>query len=382
MNILYTVCPGGGSEIATCMLAKTLSEQGHDVSLLYVTKEKRFQPWTDVGKCHVYETPVQPWHYYVYLALLKRGSVGTALRNMEFSRSFCSKVRSLHKKHRFDLIEALEIFLLPSMVEQIPYTMRLHSTEWTWRKFVGEKMRFADHLEKKLLTWSMNKAHALSSPSRFLGDYIQRSCALRHPIKEIGISVDSDLFVPSGRKDDPPLVLFAGRIEKRKGADIFLKAIPKIKARFPKSSFALIGGSELDVAALALDVPEGTMTIPKIFHRGSIPWFQRASVLVVPSRWDNTPCTILEAMCCETAVVATRVGGIPEIVEDGKTGLLVDPEDVEALTEAVVSLLEDEDRRRQMGKMGREKAVREHDLRVVAEKMMKYYEDALNQRCI
>jgi len=82
----------------------------------------------------------------------------------------------------------------------------------------------------------------------------------------------------------------------------------------------------------------------------------------------------LEAMACETAVVASAVGGIPEVVEDGVTGLLVPPADPEALATAVNELVADPERARQMGVAGRRRAVEQFSWRAVAERTAELYE--------
>lgn len=105
-----------------------------------------------------------------------------------------------------------------------------------------------------------------------------------------------------------------------------------------------------------------------------------ATVFVCPSIYEPFGLVILEAMACETAVVASRVGGIPEIVVDGETGYLVDydPEDADAFTtvlaEKIRSLLDDPGRARAMGEAGRERAVATFGWPSIARKTADLYE--------
>jgi len=111
--------------------------------------------------------------------------------------------------------------------------------------------------------------------------------------------------------------------------------------------------------------------LPKIYNN--------ADILVVPSLYDNSPYTCLEAMSCGVPVVGTSAGGMPEYIDDGQNGLIIPPEDVDALVAAVVRLAEDKDRLVEFGESAREKAVREFEREAVAEKITKLYWGAIKK---
>ena len=98
-------------------------------------------------------------------------------------------------------------------------------------------------------------------------------------------------------------------------------------------------------------------------------------VLVQPSRADNFPLAVLEAMAAGVPVVATRVGGIPELVLDGETGLLVEPESPTALAEALDGLAASPERRRGLGRRGRERAGEEFSPELTARRTVALYRD-------
>jgi starch synthase len=157
-----------------------------------------------------------------------------------------------------------------------------------------------------------------------------------------------------------------------------MQAIPLILRKHPDCRFAFIG-------RVSDDVKDRVATMSSFVHflgvrprEELVSWYQRASVFVAPSRWDNSPNTIYEAMACGTPVVASRVGGIPELVDDGRTGLLVLPGDPKALADAINTLLCDSAKRRQMEIAAREKAVTEYRVDQVVRKNLVLYQRALS----
>ena len=178
-----------------------------------------------------------------------------------------------------------------------------------------------------------------------------------------------------------PSVVFVGRITHQKGVTHLLDAAGAIDA-----------GAQLVLAAGAPDTEElARETESKVerlrTERGGIVWIEKmlerrevvqllthGTVFVCPSVYEPLGIVNLEAMACETAVVASDVGGIPEVVEDGVTGLLVPPADPAALAAAVNELLADPERARRMGEAGRRRAVEQFSWRAVAERTVVLYE--------
>jgi alpha-maltose-1-phosphate synthase len=100
-----------------------------------------------------------------------------------------------------------------------------------------------------------------------------------------------------------------------------------------------------------------------------------ATAFVCPSVYEPLGIVNLEAMACGTAVVASKVGGIPEVVADGETGLLVPPDDPEALAEALNALARDPERANAMGEAGRQRAISEFDWGSIAVQTAKLYHE-------
>jgi alpha-maltose-1-phosphate synthase len=198
----------------------------------------------------------------------------------------------------------------------------------------------------------------------------------------------TDVLARHGLDPDRPYVLFVGRITRQKGVPHLLRAVRRIT---PEAQVVLCAG--------APDTPEidrefrdlfeelsgsraGVHWIPKMLPRPDvIQLLTHAAVFVCPSVYEPLGIVNLEAMACGTAVVASRTGGIPEVVDDGRTGLLVDVDDEfeERLAHALDSVLADPKTARCMGEAGRERAVGEFGWDTVARRTVRLYEEVLEQ---
>ena len=196
----------------------------------------------------------------------------------------------------------------------------------------------------------------------------------------------SGVDVLEGLGVDPsvPYALFVGRITHQKGLEHLLRS-----ARSWPGQLVLCAGApdtpeiEAVVSALVAELQAsrpGVVWVREMLPRPSlVQLLSHATVFVCPSVYEPLGIVNLEAMGCGTAVVASRVGGIPEVVADGETGLLVDlgPRFEDDLAAAVTTLLDDPTRAGAMGRAGRERAVREFGWDAIARQTVEVYEGAL-----
>ena len=160
-----------------------------------------------------------------------------------------------------------------------------------------------------------------------------------------------------GLRDVSRIVLYVGLLVPAKGLDDLFDALEMVDD--PKIQCVLVGGGQL-LEELKARTMIGVLTKRVVFAgaRSSeeIPvWMNASDVLVLPSKSEGRPNVVLEAQACGVPVVATSVGGIPELIEDGVDGILVPPGDCAALAASLKSLCADEDVRRQYGKAARRK---------------------------
>ncbi len=181
-----------------------------------------------------------------------------------------------------------------------------------------------------------------------------------------------------------PAVIFVGRITRQKGVPVLLRAAAGLAA---EAQLVLLAGQP-DTPELAAEVTDlvtslqtsraGVIWIPEMLpKREVIQLLSHATVFACPSRYEPLGIVNLEAMACGTAVVGTRVGGIPEVVADGETGLLVPPDDPAALAAALNTLILDPARAAAMGAAGRKRAVAEFGWDAIAAQTAELYASLL-----
>lgn len=183
-----------------------------------------------------------------------------------------------------------------------------------------------------------------------------------------------------GVAPDDVLIGAAGRLEPIKGFTYFVEAARAIAEVEPRAQFALAGDGALAQALREQARPLGDR-FRWLGWRGDIPGLMAAmDVLVVPSVNEGMGRVLLEAGAAGVAAVASRVGGIPDIVDDGETGLLVRPRDAGAIAEAVLALARSPERRRWMGETARAKIVPHFSLRTMVERIEALYEELAHEK--
>lgn len=179
-----------------------------------------------------------------------------------------------------------------------------------------------------------------------------------------------------------PYVIFVGRITRQKGLPVLLRAASALD---PSAQLVLCAGAP-DTPELAAEVSDlvsglrasrsGVIWIPEMLPKPSvIQLLTHALAFACPSVYEPLGIVNLEAMACGTAVVGSCVGGIPEVVDDGVTGLLVPPDDPAALADALNALLRDPDRARAYGEAGRARAVGEFSWSTIAAETVALYRE-------
>jgi len=241
-------------------------------------------------------------------------------------------------------------------------------------------------------------ARAVFVPSRPV-EAFQASLRPRQRVERIACGVDETRFdrtryeaerarAELGIPGPAPVVMTVGRLQYGKGQHVFVEAAAPVRERIPSARFVVVGdalfglepGYAPALRARAREVGGGAIVFAGF--RPDVPALLcAADVLVLPSVFpEGSPVAVLEAMAMEVPVVATSVGGVPELVRDGETGLLVPPGDVAALAAAVVRLLSDRAGAVAMARRARQRILERHTVTSMVDRLersfMRVLEDA------
>jgi glycosyltransferase involved in cell wall biosynthesis len=159
-----------------------------------------------------------------------------------------------------------------------------------------------------------------------------------------------------GIPEEKQVVLFIGRIHQIKGIDLLVSAFYKLlkTQEFPNTVLVVVGPDdgylkELIVLIRRLGLQKSVYHVGPLYGRAKLEAYVDADIVVVPSRYEIFGNVVLESYACYKPVIASKVGGLPEIVINGKTGLLVNPEDTEELASAMATLLSNTELRKWEG---------------------------------
>jgi len=204
--------------------------------------------------------------------------------------------------------------------------------------------------------------------------------------------VDLEVFRPAGESDgarsatsDAPRLVVARNLEPVYDVATALRALARIRVKAPRAHMSVAGSgperARLEALASELGLQGAVTFTGRLENHEMVGLYRGASVVLNPSRVDNMPISILEALACGVPVVSTNVGGIPDLVSDGRTALLVPPEDPEAMAAATVSLLEHRGRADTLRTAGLELA-RDYAWPRVRERWRDVYRAAVGRRAV
>jgi alpha-maltose-1-phosphate synthase len=288
---------------------------------------------------------------------------------------------------------------LSALLYGIPHVLTAHSLEpmRPWKaEQLGGGYRMSSWVEKT----AVEAADAVIAVSSGMRDDVLRTYPVLDPnrVHVVRNGIDTDVWYPTqpepgdsvlaelGVDRNRPIVAFVGRITRQKGVAHLIAATHHFA---PEIQLVLCAGAP-DTPEIAAEVTSAVQELAKI--RSGVFWVREmlpigkireilsaATVFVCPSVYEPLGIVNLEAMACATAVVASDVGGIPEVVADRQTGLLVhydatDPAFFEQrLADAVNSLVAEPERARQYGQAGRQRCIQEFSWAHIAEQTLEIY---------
>jgi glycosyltransferase involved in cell wall biosynthesis len=372
----------GGVGSYTYEMAHALVQAGYRVTVI-ARATKHEQVTNDAGVEVHRVLPAPDWGRYPGLWRINRVWPG-------FAWSAMVRLRQIHSRFPIDVVESSECradsFFIPWIQNRPRIVTRLH-TAWI---FIDRMNAIAPDQKKRLIYWlegqTIRKADIITAPSQAVVDLTRTWVPIsQSQVFVVPNPVDTLLFSPGDeRRGDE--ILFVGRLERNKGVGDICQALPNLLQRHSKVDFRFVGSDSVDEKGRSWRERILNNLHPKDrkrVHFEHVPRarlverYRQAGVCVLPSLWENFPYTVLEAMSCATPVVATRTGGIPELVDNGVTGVLVPSANPSQLAETLLNVFEDRELRNRLGQNARRQVVDRCSTKSIVPKMLEVYEAAL-----
>jgi len=244
---------------------------------------------------------------------------------------------------------------------------------WAWRPYNAMRWLKAVLHRRMLLSW----VDLLIAPSEHLAGWLRKSLHTDRVVHLANFAREPGGSPQTSRK--PDRLLFAGRLGPEKGVDILLRALVTVAASRPQVSLEIAGDGPQRPWLTGLSVRLGVAD--RVVWTGPLQpdelgrRYREAGIFVLPTLWmENCPVAVLEAMSYGTPVVATRIGGLPELVEDRVTGALFERADVSGLAAALLELLGEPERTAAMGRAARRSFLDRHSASGHARRLVGLYQ--------
>jgi len=343
----------GGSGIIATELGKMLALRGHHVHLISSEMPVRLGDYQPGLSFHRVETPSYP-----------------LFREPQYLLSLANKVVQVSREERLDIVHAH--YAIPHataayLARQIlasgddPSVPRvittLHGTDIT---LLG-----ADRSYKEIVSFSIQRSDRVTAVSNSLKADTYRELGVTCDISVIPNFVDCDIYhrrdvtalraqlAPAGER----LLIHVSNFRPVKRVTATVEILARVCRRVPAKLLMVGDGPDMGEASRLARTLGLTDRVEFLGEQELVvPLLSASDVLLLPSSQESFGLAALEAMACEVPVVASRVGGLPEVVEDGVTGFLPPPADLDAMAQSVVLLLTDANTRRRMAEAARRSA--------------------------
>lgn len=374
MNIGITVYPTyGGSGIVGSELGRDLAERGHNVHFISSVLPTRVTELND--RVHFHEVEMMSYPLF---------------EHQPYDLALATKMATVARAEKLDLLHvhyaiphSISAILARESIKQkryVPVITTLHGTDIT---LVG-----ADRSYLPITRYGLQQSDGVTAVSKFLQkatietfdfddvEVIPNFICGCHYRRQPGSPLRNEL-APNGEK----LLVHVSNFRAVKRPVDCVEILARVRAKGGRARLVMVGdGPERGAAiyrAEQLNVQDDVLFVGK---QGNIPnYLGVADVFLLPSELESFGLAALEAQACEVPVIATRIGGIPEVVSEGETGYLSDVGDVEKMSEDTLTLITHEDVQRAFGEKGRELALQRYGSDKIIPQYISFYESVLEK---
>jgi L-malate glycosyltransferase len=371
MKIGITCYPTyGGSGVVATELGLELAQRGHDIHFISYAQPIRLRGAE--ANIHYHEVEVSRYPLFDYPPY----DLALATRMAEVAQLYDLDLLHVHYAipHSVSALLARQMLASGSRGRRLPFVTTLHGTDIT---LVG-----LDRSYLPITRYSIEQSDGVTAISNYLRDRTQRVFDVKNKIEVIYNSVNCDVYArdpkavaqmrPEYAPNNERLLVHLSNFRPVKRITDVIEIFDRVHKQIP-SRLLLIGDGPDRSVAEWLAVQKGIHS--DVLFLGKQDQVQDklaiADIMLMPSELESFGLAALEAMACEVVPIATRAGGVPEVIEHEKTGYLADVGDVDTMARYAIELLNNEDRLREMGKQARAVAMD----RFCSTKIVKQYED-------
>ncbi len=387
---------GGGVFTHTRKISKKLIELGHKVTV--IATRKKGEPKRDaIDEIPIVRVRTTTIPLYFVSELYAR-----ATRIFSYSLSAAMKIKELQTQQRFDVIcgQGVSGFagVLVRQIHSLPLMIR---TAWP---YIGIKNICLSERGNSLDRWRIEATHfplvimdklactsaeKITALSKSLAYEISEGYNIPYERIEIipnGISVKEyenvacDEIKEKYNLWDTINVLFVGRINQRKGVDYLIDAIPKVLQNVKNIRFLLVGSGNTifyKKRARELGIEQYINFVGHISHEDVSKYYASADIFILPSLYEGMPFVVLEAMAAGKPVISTNIAGIPDIINNGHTGFLIEPKNVNAIAKYITMLAKNEKLRKNVGNNGKENIKKFFNIENVSKRLLSVFEQTI-----
>jgi glycosyltransferase involved in cell wall biosynthesis len=355
MKILQVISMGyacGGAEKSVLMLRDGLRARGHEVKIVSSDRDPDVPHFSDYECRHIQgKTPLglfrHVWSTSAY-RVLKRAisefkpdvvhfhTMGELSPSVLFACGDTPALLTVHGPEEYTA-SMLEWYLPPAVFKGD--ISKRHLTPQGWGYYL-----FFKYLQRPLYAFGFRRLKMIISPSKYLASKLAEE-HFKPPVSQLynGIALPAKQPLPNTSN-----LLYVGRLEAVKGVDVLLRAMPEILKHQPTCRLRIVGEgpdrARLEALAAEYDITASVTFCGWLTGDALLAEYARAILLVIPSVWpENLPTVSIEALAVGRPIVGSRVGGIPEVIQDTVTGAIVQPGNSQALADAIAKLLTDPD---------------------------------------
>jgi glycogen synthase len=382
--------PYGGIATYTRQAARWLAAHGHEVHVILVSRVGPHGTEDDAGVI-VNTVPtrrIRPRRLLAYagsvpgLAFLREAYAGWNL--LEDTLGAWKAVDRLSRPRPFDVIEVADFSGLgfwgtfrpgcraPILVRSHGYVnLALRSSNWAGARFQLALERYSVRHADFVLAVSAERVQ------HYRAAFGVDSAKIGALVSGISIADEPEAEARTDQPNTGVTILYIGRVELRKGCDILFEALKSVHQQHPWVRAVFVGPIADNMQRSFADFLNETT--PWVRYQGVVPqqqvvdYLRQGDMIVLPSRFESLPRVLIEALAAGVPQIASSANGIPEIVEDGVTGFIVDPITPEGFAEAILRLSSSANLRALMSQRSRDRALAKFEINTVMEKQVLVY---------